>query len=197
MKILIQISVIFVFLSLINGSKNVSCPMISRTLQKEHRIFHYEQCNSTLNFCFQQIGLTEIYRNEQFSFLFSSGCASPSALLPFNLTETGFKKLCQKSGVHKCVHRYNEGVYYGTICCENDSDEMFRSWLWNIFFGENEEMDELLKNTASFVQRSRERMHFGHGDVEIVHIVGPFIVTLLFTALSLLQYYHINDGMFT
>ncbi|EFP05614.1 hypothetical protein CRE_27094 [Caenorhabditis remanei] len=190
----------------------IRCPVISRTRQKEFRILQYEECsNITLKACFQQVLLTEIVELEHVSFLFSSGCASQKDLKKFNLTESKFRKLCKESGTKRCKHIYQEDyVYEGTFCCETDADQMFSSWLWNVFFGKSEEMTELLESTVKFLQRKLEgksdehvgfrihscelSFHF-QKDSRFVYIIGPFFVTGLFTALSLLQYYHVNDGI--
>lgn len=156
--------------------------------------------------------LTEIVRNEQHAFLFASGCASKEILKPFNLTEETFMKLCDKKKVGRCVHTYQHRVYYGTLCCERNSEKMFGSWLWDVFFGSSEELNAEMENTVSFVQRESIGMHDDHDNVGFkssqphiyiifqkgalaLYIAGPFIVTFIFTLLSLLQYYHVNDGI--
>ncbi|KAF1751722.1 hypothetical protein GCK72_018276 [Caenorhabditis remanei] len=176
----------------LKSPESIRCPVISRTRQKEFRILQYEECsNITLKACFQQVLLTEIVELEHVSFLFSSGCASQKDLKKFNLTESKFRKLCKESGTKRCKHIYQEDyVYEGTFCCETDADQMFSSWLWNVFFGKSEEMTELLESTVKFLQRKLEGKSDEHKDSRFVYIIGPFFVTGLFTALSLLQYYH-------
>lgn len=177
--------------------KKVSCPALSRTRLKELRAIHYEFCNKTSDVCFQQIYLTEIVRDEHFEFLFASGCASKENLRPFNLTVSKFQLLCQKKGVDRCLHYHNDTMYKGTLCCEKNSEELLSSWLWDVFFGESEEMSALLQNTVSFVSSEKKGKFDEHVDVGILYILAPLLVTVIFTALSLLQYYHINDGILT
>ncbi|CAL2044840.1 unnamed protein product [Caenorhabditis brenneri] len=197
----IMLLITFLQVVLINAEpktdKNVTCPELSRTRLKELRSIHYETCNMTFNFCFQQIYLTEIVRDEHFEFLFASGCASKKILKPFNLTESQFRRLCQKKGVDRCLHHYNETMYKGTLCCEKNSEQLLSSWLWDVFFGGNEEMTALLENTVSFVRSEKEGKFNDHMDGGMYYIIAPLLVTVIFTALSLLQYYHINDGILT
>ncbi|CAE17730.1 uncharacterized protein CELE_C55A6.11 [Caenorhabditis elegans] len=197
-SILVNTVLLFNQVLVANGENvNVSCPILSRTRHKELRTFMYKNCTSGFKTCFQQIMLTEIVRNEQHAFLFASGCASKEILKPFNLTEETFMKLCDKKKVGRCVHTYQHRVYYGTLCCERNSEKMFGSWLWDVFFGSSEELNAEMENTVSFVQRESIGMHDDHDNkgALALYIAGPFIVTFIFTLLSLLQYYHVNDGI--
>uniref|UniRef100_A0A1I7UAW0 Recep_L_domain domain-containing protein n=1 Tax=Caenorhabditis tropicalis TaxID=1561998 RepID=A0A1I7UAW0_9PELO len=116
-------------------------------------------------------------------------------LEPFGLKESKFIELCEKKGVDRCTHLYNQTLYEGTICCEKNANEIFSSWLWDTYFGVNEELKTLLDNSILFMKRENQGKIDDHDDIGFLYVIGPFFVTTIFTALSLLQYYHINDGI--
>ncbi|CAI2353195.1 unnamed protein product [Caenorhabditis sp. 36 PRJEB53466] len=179
-------------------SNGVQCPMISRTRYKEVRDVGYETCGDGLRMCFHAIRLTEITRNDQYSFLFSAGCINDEVKKMFEVDDAFFVDLCKSEGLSRCTHGHEKGVYAGTLCCAHNAVDMYSSWLWDVFFGSSVELEYELRSTESFMEKAKKGMHetvdLPLGDV-VFTISLPFFAIILFTSLALLQYYHINDGI--